>query len=55
MKGLGGLIVKKKHEEYLVNAIELAIDNVKTKGGPFGAVIVQGGRYYCDRSQSSDG
>lgn len=32
-----------KHEDFMRQAIELAVDNVKGGGGPFGAVIVRNG------------
>jgi tRNA(Arg) A34 adenosine deaminase TadA len=31
------------HEEYMVEAIRLAIENIDNNGGPFGAVIVKDG------------
>lgn len=31
------------HEEYMVEAISLAIENIDNNGGPFGAVIVKDG------------
>ena len=31
------------HEDFMRKAIELAVDNVKSGGGPFGAVIVRDG------------
>ena len=32
-----------RHEEFMRRAIELAVENVKSGGGPFGAVIVRDG------------
>ncbi len=32
-----------KHEDFMRRAIELAVENVKNDGGPFGAVIVRNG------------
>ncbi len=32
------------HEDFMRKAIELAVDNVKSGGGPFGAVIVRDGK-----------
>ncbi|MBQ8271065.1 MAG: nucleoside deaminase [Bacteroidaceae bacterium] len=32
-----------KHEDFMRRAIELAVENVKNGGGPFGAVVVRNG------------
>ena len=32
------------HEEFMAEAIRLAVDNIDNQGGPFGAVIVKDGR-----------
>lgn len=36
-------MMKKTHEEYMRMAVDLAVENVKNGGGPFGAVIVKDG------------
>jgi tRNA(Arg) A34 adenosine deaminase TadA len=38
----------KKHEEYMMRAIELSIENVKNGGGPFGAVITKDGEIIAE-------
>ena len=44
--------MRTKHNKYMLDAIQLSMDNIKTGGGPFGAVIVKDGKIISAEANS---
>jgi guanine deaminase len=44
--------MKEKDKNFMLIAIELSLNSVKNKGGPFGAVIVKDGKFVAKTSNS---